>query len=104
MVRQLRELSTVALRAGQSAEEFWHGDPSWTWTYIRNWESDQRALWKKKDMEQWQLGIYILKAVATCLSKEETYPEKPLFYEPSEEEKFAEHKQELDRIFGVVRE
>jgi len=65
------------------------------------WEKEQRAKWKKEDASNWQLGIYILKAVATCLDKDSHYPEEPLFYEPTTEEKQAKLEADIDMAFGI---
>ena len=46
----------------------------------------------------------MLKAVAACLDKDSQYPEEPLFYVPTPEEKQAKLEADLDRAFGVTRD
>jgi hypothetical protein len=67
------------------------------------WEKEQRLKWKREDENNYQLGIYVLKAIATCLDKDSQYPEEPLFYVPTPEEKQAKLEADIDRAFGVTR-
>ena len=82
---------------------FWHKNPDWTWTRIHNWEKEQRETWKKEDSLNWQLGYYVAKAIAACLDKDSEYPERQIFYEPTLEEKIAESKAEMGKLFGSLK-
>lgn len=43
----------------------------------------------------------MLKAVTACLDKDSQYPEEPLFYELTTEEKQAKLEADIDRAFGI---
>jgi hypothetical protein len=81
---------------------FWNKDPDWTWTRIHNWEKEQRETWKKEDSLNWQLGYYVSKAISACLSEDAEYPEEPIFYQPTREEKIAKLESEIDKAFGIT--
>lgn len=103
IAHELDQLWEVARRAGVSDETFWHGDVSWTWARVRDYEKKLREDWKKKDAEQWQLGIYIQKAIASCFNKDAEYPKRQIFYDWTDEENIENAKADMSEMFKKMK-
>lgn len=72
-----------SIRYGMSYEQFWFDDPQLYYIY----EDVYIDKLKEKDLFNWQLGQYIQFSVASCLTKDCKYPDKPIFYAQEEKKK-----------------
>lgn len=57
-------------------EQFWNDCPEIYYDY----EEAYLDTLRERDMFQWQFGIYVRNAVASCLDKNAKYPQEPIFY------------------------
>ena len=73
---------------------FWYGCPSLYFTY----EDAYRDKIKIQDTLNWQNGVYMKQAIASSLSKDCKYPEKPLFAGAPEEEKTQNEDDMLNKF------
>ena len=49
----------------------------------------------RKDIENWQLGQYILSSIGTAFSKNGSYPKEPLFQIEQKEEQYKESHEQV---------
>lgn len=64
-----------------STTEFWNEEPSLLWTYHSLYIQKEEIEKQKIDFNAWLQGYYVCKAIATCFSKGQKYPKKPIFAE-----------------------
>lgn len=77
-------------------EQFWNDCPELYFTYQEAYVEKLR----EKDLLQWQLGVYIQHAIASCLDKNAKYPRKQLFFNKDERPKNA--KEMRDKAMSIV--
>lgn len=66
-----------ALSYGMSMDEFWRHTPRTITLWFKGLELREKNEHNIRDAENWQLGAYMLQAVASTLSKGVKYPKKP---------------------------
>ncbi len=89
----LNELFKTALVVGMQPEDYWNGDPEWLWAYVEVYNNKIHNEQKSKNMYEWLQGVYIQKAIASCIdSKNCKYPNEPLDIFPKTEEEIEEEK------------
>lgn len=80
-----------------SAEKFWHGEPQLAVSY-REAEKIKR---ENRYVAEWRAGLYVYRAVAANLSKDEdaAYPPEPLFSTMLDNEQVQEQREKaaMDR-------
>lgn len=74
---------------GMSYNQFWFDDPQLYYIYQDSYEQRLKDQLKLDDIRNWQLGQYILCAIATCLDTKSRnkYPREPIFFAKAEQKK-----------------
>lgn len=79
---------------------FWELNPKTLYPFVKAFHLKQ----KYDDMVAWQHGFYVMKAISCNFSKQEKYPQKPVFVndikQPTPEEK---QKQMRDRFLAHAK-
>ena len=83
---------------------FWNLNPKYMYMYQAEYIRDKEDQIKLLDISAYYNGLYVQQAVASCLSKKNKYPSKPISLvkkeQPlSEEEKFKLWVQEFNKRF-----
>lgn len=83
------------LHYGMTWEQFWFG-PIDQFSYY--WQKHQFDV-EARNQEMWLLGLYVRSAVASCMDKNNKYPDKPRRLTPmTEAEQEAENKRTVEKL------
>lgn len=80
---------------------FWELNPKYMYMYQDNYIKEKEEQIKMMDAAAYYQGLYVRQAIASCFSKKEKYPKKPLSMK-NDEKKAAEEMSEAE-YYAAVR-
>ncbi|MDO4945677.1 MAG: hypothetical protein Q4E74_10825 [Ruminococcus sp.] len=91
---QFKECLPFYLSIGMTVKEFWEGDCTLPVFYRKAYEMKQKSENEMNNFNFWLQGRYFAEAIASCFSKNHSYPDKP--YGTDEKEQALKEKNMSD--------